>query len=503
MGDASAWAAAGRTEESLWLLEKFVPGSGVNNVAFAFRVDGRLDRDRLAAALRLVVAANDALRTRFRAEDSRLVKAVIPDNDVEVEELLDLSEFASRVFPLDGGPLLRAGLSPDGELVCVVAHHLIFDALSAFLLGEALATAYDSSTVGVHSAPSSVAASGEFWEQHLDGFDPAGLALNIPTRETTDWKLAGSEITYSLRPELSNVIKRLRKDLRAPDAVVLLAAYYVLLASHGAGPDLVVGCPFTTRDESSARAIGFHVNVLPLRAAVDRTTTFRDLTRAVRTVFLAAMDNTTADVGSVLPQVQRSQSWRNPIFRHVFNYVPIGSDLTFQIGGLEASTVHLEARYSKFDLEFFLLAAPDRLRLRAVYSTEVHSAGDVEALLRRYEAILLALDADVDRPIGEIPLWSDLDWSSPEPDVSPVVPAARASADDELVAQFIVLWQQILTRDDVDADSNFFTLGGQSLLAALLTQRAEEIAGVPIALAEFFTHPTPAALAGHARAQGA
>jgi non-ribosomal peptide synthetase component F len=292
------------------------------------------------------------------------------------------------------------------------------------------------------------------------------------------------------------VIKRLRKELRAPDGVILLAAYYVLLAVHGAGPDLVVGCPFTTRDESSARTIGFHVNVLPLRTSAEPTDTFRTLTRTVRNVFLTAMENTAVDVDVVLPQVQRSQSsWRNPIFRHVFNYVPIGSDMAFQIGGIPARPVSLEPKYSKFDLEFFLLASPDRLRLRAVYSTEVHSGPDVAELLRQYEILLLALGSAVDRPLGEVTEWRErFATVAPEP-VSDSVP----SADSELVEQFVALWQQILNRDDLDAESNFFVMGGQSLLAALLTQRAEELAGVPIALADFFTHPTPVALAGHVR----
>ncbi|MET0132793.1 MAG: condensation domain-containing protein [Kibdelosporangium sp.] len=509
MGEASAWCAATGNEESLWLLEKFVPGSGVNNVAFAFNVRGTLRRDVLNSALRYVVGQHPALRTRFRVAESRLVKALVADSDIELEELDVLQEFVARPFPLDGGPLLRGAIQsgPDGDVVCLVAHHLIFDAISAFLLGQALAVAYDA--ILEHGRPPqgvprvSHPATGrpsDFWRNHLAGFDPAGLALNIDTRVSARWTLAGAEATHELGPETAGVIKRLRKELRAPDGVVLLAAYYVLLAAHGAGPDLVVGCPFTTRDESSARAIGFHVNVLPLRTFVDPAATFRTLARAVRNAFLEAMENTAVDVDGVLPQVRRSHaSWRDPIFRHVFNYVPVGSDMTFQIGGAQAAPVPIAAQYSKFDLEFFLLASPDRLRLRAVYSTEVHSADDVAELLGRYEELLLALAADVDRPVSEVRWWMHRPTDVPkDPVVEPAV--VVAPLDDELVGRFVLLWRQILNRDDLGADSNFFASGGQSLLAALLTQRAEETAGVPITLAEFFAHATPAALAGHVRA---
>jgi hypothetical protein len=498
-------------EEALWLLEKFVPGTGVNNIPFAFRVAGTLRRDALLTALRHVASQHRALRTRFRIEESRLVRTTGPVSDLELAELTGvdvrsaLGEFAGRAFPLAGEPLLRAAIrsEPDGDVVCVVAHHLVFDAMSAFTLGEELAAAYDAVHAGREpptrepTGDRAATVRGDYWYDHLAGFDPAWLALDIETRDATTWTLAGAQITHELAPEIANVVARLRKQLRAPDGVVLLAAYYLLLARHGAGPDLVVGCPFTTRDESTARAIGFHVNVLPLRVGVDPATSFRDLTRRVRDVFLEAMDHRAVVVE---PPQERAVSWRNPIFRHVFNYVPIGSDPSFRIGGARADLVPLETTHSKFDLEFFLLASPDRLRLRAVYSTEVHAASDVEALLRRYESLLLAVDLDVDRSLGEFP-----SWGAPAREVPVVVSQpldqllAVSDADGEVVDRLVALWRQVLDREDLDADSNFFTSGGHSLLAAKAAQLTEEATGVPLTLAEFFANQTPRALAGHLR----
>jgi len=486
-------------EQALWLLERCVPGTGVNNVPFAFRVDGTLRRDALLTALRHVVARHPVLRRRFLVADVRLVVSADQSDEVDLEEITGtLAEFAARPFTVDGGPLLRAGIQarPDGDLVCVVAHHLVFDAISAFLLGADLAAAYDAVLAGAAPPPAApaehraAATGGEFWRRHLDGFDPAGLALGIETRDTTTWTLAGAQVTHELTPEIANVVTRLRKQLRAPDGVLLLAAYYLLLARHGAGPDLVVGCPFTTRDESSARAVGFHVSVLPLRVAVDERESFRDLTRRVRDVFLVALDH--RDEQIEVP-ADRPAAWRNPVFRHVFNYVPVGADTAFEIGGAAAELVQLDAAYSKFDLEFFLLASPDGLRLRAVYSTEVHAGPDVAAMLERYEQLLLAVDADADRPIGELPFWGGVAPAAPA--VAPVA----GPADEALVERLVGLWHEVLGRTDLGADANFFDSGGHSLLAAKLAQLAEGATGVPLTLAEFFANPTPRALAAHLR----
>jgi acyl-coenzyme A synthetase/AMP-(fatty) acid ligase len=70
------------------------------------------------------------------------------------------------------------------------------------------------------------------------------------------------------------------------------------------------------------------------------------------------------------------------------------------------------------------------------------------------------------------------------------------AVDDEVVQELMVLWRQLLGRDDVTAQTNFFTSGGHSLLGAQLLQQVEENMGVTVKLADLFTAPTPAALAG-------
>jgi acyl carrier protein len=79
-------------------------------------------------------------------------------------------------------------------------------------------------------------------------------------------------------------------------------------------------------------------------------------------------------------------------------------------------------------------------------------------------------------------------------------PAAQGPGEsDELTAGLVGLWREVLRRDDLTAQSNFFTSGGQSLTAAMLMQRIEEDLGPRLELAELFTRPTPAELADFLR----
>lgn len=401
-----------RKEEALWLLEELVPGLGVNNIPAAFRADGRLAPDSLKRALAEVVRVQPTLRTVFTGRDGTLSKTVLDTLDVDVEEfpssedgLADaLTAFAAKPFDLDGRPLLRAGLFhlEADDVFCVVAHHLVYDAVSAGIVIAGMTDARPTPpAVPDTPGPEVTSAATRFWREHLRGFDAGGLELWSGKPEPVRPTLVGGTVTH----ELPAAVRALPKQLRAPEAVVLLAAYYLLLASHGAGPDLVVGSPVNLRAPNAPGAIGYHVNTMPLRLRVDPAETFRDLVRRTREVFFASLTHSSTPVEELLPEMSRAgSSWRGSVFRHVFNYLPeSGAELVFE--GTRLHPVPAEVGFSKHDLEFFFQSARDGIRIRAVYYTEVLDRADVVAMVERYDELLRTVGELPDRPVGEIAVW--------------------------------------------------------------------------------------------------
>src|SRR5262249_54835312 len=51
------------SQNTLWFVDQLQPGETTYNVAFAFRLDGELNADALAAALASIVVRHEALRT--------------------------------------------------------------------------------------------------------------------------------------------------------------------------------------------------------------------------------------------------------------------------------------------------------------------------------------------------------------------------------------------------------------------------------------------------------
>ncbi|MGW5743126.1 condensation domain-containing protein [Amycolatopsis sp. NPDC003861] len=420
---------ATRKEEGLWLLERLVPGEGVNNVpGVALRVAGRLDRAVLQEAVAQLVRRYDALRTVFHAGDTRLTKSVLASFPLRLEGAegteveAGLRELITRPFTLDGSPLLRVGLyhGPEHDSVGVAVHHLIFDGTSMSIFLEELAAAYDAVLAGdlpdagppvplwpeSEPKPESLA----FWREHLRDFDAGGPGLWCGGQESAQPTLRGEQLVRPFSAAAKDVVTALQKELKAPDVVMLLAAYYLLLHAHGAGPDLAVGFPVNVRSQQAQRAIGYHVNIVPLRVRIDPAETFRLFSRRVRDLFFEAIAHADVPMDVLLPEVERAgSSWRTTMFRHVFNYLPFGGRAATSLGGAPAEVVEIDPGHSKFDLEFVILPSAEESRVKAVYGAEVLDRGEVELLLERYDALLVAAASAPDRPLRELDGWGATD----------------------------------------------------------------------------------------------
>lgn len=427
---------ANSKENALWLLERLAPEEGVNNLGFSLHVNGRLRLDALKESLTAVINRHAIFRTAFIATDAQLVKRPRPAGELSVEiERLELprddpgpglSRFIARPFALDGGALLRTGLAatPDGDVFCVGVHHLVFDGASIVIFIRELVAAYEAVAAGRPLPPAVTSDAAEegaahepgpsqadlaYWREQLRGFAPdtSGPWWGLPWAQRSS--LSGRVADYTLTGEALTAIARLRREVRAPVTTVLLAAYFALLASHGAGSDLVVSSPLDRRGGELPTAIGYQAAAVPLRLRVDLTEGFRPLARRARDVFLAAMAHTSGSADDLLAELPRAKSsWQNPLYRHMFNCFPESGPAEMTIDGMTARLAAVGSGLSMFDLQLFAVTtSPEKLRLG--YRDEVLGPADVEAFFRRFEALLIAVDQDTDRPVGEVAGWSEQD----------------------------------------------------------------------------------------------
>ncbi|WP_327404908.1 amino acid adenylation domain-containing protein [Streptomyces sp. NBC_01288] len=433
-GTAQAEARASVKQEALWLLDRMVPDGVPNNLAFAFRTDGRLLSAAVGDALTTLIQRHESLRTVYRAEGAALVRTVL-SRAVRAPEVTriasaggvpeeELAPFVAEPFAFAGEPLIRAAVlsGEHADVLCFVVHHLVFDATSIPVFVEEFAAAYTALAAG-RPVPSDLAAvvpalqdppvtaeSERYWDERLAGLVARPADLWCGRSDVSAPTLAGDRLLRALPEPVIAAVRRIQRTVRAPQTAVLLAAYLLLLDAHGAGPDLVVGVPASTRPRTDPQAIGYHVNVLPLRTRVDRDETVRDFVRRVRDLYFDALVHADVPVDELTRRAGRSgDSWRTMLFQHAFNHVEGLGIPAFALDGLKAEPLHLENGSAKFDLEMFVMSAPDAVRIRAVYRTELFDRDDVDLMLDRYERLLTALDADPGATVGSLRAWSDRD----------------------------------------------------------------------------------------------
>jgi amino acid adenylation domain-containing protein len=416
-----------RKEEALWLFQRLAPECAVDNLAFAVSTSAAVDPARLRAAVGELARRHPVLRTVFPARHGRPLRRVldadtltlpVADLEVTADRLADaLTGLARRPFDLVAQlPFRMARVAVRGgpTVLCLVVHHIAFDARSAGIALPELATIYSELPGGAghpvaaeadHRAAPPSATGLQYWTEALAGIDPQAQPLPRARPEPPAPTFAADRLRRQLGAAGRVALETLRRQSRATDTMVLLAAYLALLARHGAGPDLVVAVPADARGPDAARQVGFHVNTLPLRVPVDLGATFRQLAAEVRARLVAGMAHADVSFESLLGELGlETMTWRAPLFRHMFNV--ISASTIVAPGPLpDAAWVTVESRLSRHDLQFLVLRWPGRVAIDAVYSTEIHDEAYVRALLDRFEVLLCAAAADPDRPVGDLDLW--------------------------------------------------------------------------------------------------
>jgi hypothetical protein len=147
-------------------------------------------------------------------------------------------------------------------------------------------------------------------------------------------------------------------------------------------------------------------------------------------------------------------------------------------------------------------AAPGDVRLVAYYvadgaaTPEAELRAFVRAKLPEYMAPqhLVALESLPLTPNGKIDRKA-----LPALDVAATsAPAADYVAPtSDLERTIAALWQEVLGREQVGVDDNFFDIGGHSLLVVRMHRQLQQAVSVPVALTDLFRFPTIRTLVAH------
>ncbi|MFY0567371.1 amino acid adenylation domain-containing protein [Archangium lansingense] len=434
-------APASFSQERMWFLDQWNPGSALFNMPVAVRLTGTLHLEALERGLQELVSRHEPLRTTILEKEGSPLQLIAPSVEVPLS-LVDLQEHpeadreaqawkhmsaeAQRPFELSKGPLLRTvlyRLSPREHLLLFNLHHAIADGWSMGVLVRELATLYPAFVEG---RPSPLPAlplqyaeyagwqrewlRGEvlesqlaFWRSKLD----PNAVLELPGDKTRPAALSSQGVRQSLvlSPELTQALKTLAQREGKTLFAVLLAGFQLLLQRYTGQTDLTVGTLVAGRERAELEGlIGLFINTLALRTSLAGDPTFRELLSRAFETAREAQAHQDVPFEKLVEDLKPERSSRHlPLFQVMINLqnAPLPP---LQSPDLRMEVVPVHTGTTKHDLTLYATELAEGLRLSAEYSTDLFEAPTMLRLLGHLRSLLAAAVEDPNRNISDLPM---------------------------------------------------------------------------------------------------
>ena len=494
---------ASHAQQRLWLVAQMEPDSSAYHMVGAFALEGDLDRAALLAALELIVARHEALRTRFYEHAGQLCQRIDPPGPLALEER-DLrgepqsvqalaDAHAARAFDLIEGPLLRVQLLRLDEQrwrLQIVCHHIVSDGWSIGVFAEELGRAYAALRLGqapqLAELPIQYAdyaqwqrawlEAGErerqlgYWRERLGTEQPV---LALPYKLDASGQRHAQRQAIEVPQALAERLRQLAQGEGATLFMLLLAAFQLLLARYSNQRDIRVGVPVANRQRAeTAPLVGFFVNTQVLRAEFDAGMSFRQLLADVRRHALDAQDQQDLPFDQLVEALAPERSLgQTPLFQVLFNHQK--RDLgALQLPGLRLEPLAQGVPHALFDLALDSHEdSAGKLRLTLTWAQERLIDAQMQQMTAHLLGLLEQVSAAPDQPLVRLELLNAQDQSRLAEWNTPRQGFDGARLLPELIAE------QARLRPDAIA----LVHGGERISFSELDARANQLANLLVA----------------------
>ncbi|WP_027584205.1 non-ribosomal peptide synthetase [Bradyrhizobium sp. Ai1a-2] len=421
-----------RVQEHLWFLSQLDPSARNYIIQGGLRIKGIIDLAAFNRAWTDVVHSHQALSARFIDEDGPVQLFDAPQSATlelddashltaqEAEELiaeLRRTELSGS-FDLSQGHLFRARMirfGTDNHLILITTHEIIIDAWSISVLLRDLRRRYvdgasllpenrvSLSTYAVwekqHATPEALASQGSYWRRQI-GADPPVLSLGTERARPQTNSCRGASHAVLLGSELSNQVREFARRHRCTTSTTLLACFKLMLRMYSGQDDIIVGIPHVVRDQpGSADIVGFFLNMLPIRTAINGGQSFAVHALHVQGLVSDAIANSAYPFGWMVRDTRLyREAGRSPVFQVMFNMYSEAADPLRQ-HELDLTFREYDTGYVKFDLTLYAQEQGEEIALQLAYSEDIFSS---DLIVRMADNLRGLIAACVENPLAPI-----------------------------------------------------------------------------------------------------
>ncbi len=484
---------------------------------------------------------------RFLVSDSQVPDALrAPAQRTADQAILDRE--GRTEFSLTAGPLFRVRilkLESERHWLAITLSHGIVDGWSTGLFLEQLQQAYEQCVAGTHDeidetsilqfsdyteTEQTLLASPErnrrtaWWREYLQGvWAPLSLPRDIEGTDVSEGDVrAGLEVT-SLAPDVALSVRRFARECQTTQFAVFGALFQALLLRYSGQKDVLFLTPHANRAGNAETIMGPLADPICLTGHIGPETTFRELVTRFGQQSMDAMENA-LPLNLVTSMVDmRMAGGYHPLSQIIFFYQrAFVHDMEWK--GLRVQSLPDAPSVTGSEWQLGIVERAGVVFLEFLYDATLYSRETIQTVGHHFGCLLTRAIAEPEKALSKIQILTAQELAGaagdeftlpviqrllPRENVTvPITVAAGAAAQiEEKVAavasppvsqaEFDILriWRKLFKIEDLDAESNFFDLGGHSLLLARLQIAIKKEFNVQLTAADVFRQPTIATLA--------
>ncbi|WHY56138.1 non-ribosomal peptide synthetase [Peribacillus simplex] len=503
---------ASPSQQNMYTLCNIVEGTHYN-IPLLYELKGIVNEDRLYNAFEKLVGRHEALRTTFELKGESVRQVIHETVNLDFETLnirrpvFEVAKENIKVFSLKDGPLFRGRLIYDDEnqkqYLFLDLHHIICDGVTVNILMEDLFALLEGKHLETkllqyrdYSEWQNTRLNANQLKLHKEYYSELfrdGIPkLNLKTDFTRPMypTFTGDTIPFTISSKLAGEIKAIATETGTTMFMVLLAAFNVFLARHANEDDLVVGTPFTGRENPDSNDIaGMFVNTLPVRSQPSGHKLFKDYLLEIKSFIFSSIEHSDYQFEQMVQdlEIDRNAGY-NPIFTTMFAMQNF-EVRSFKNNSLEGIKQPLYTDCSHFDMLLYAYEEENDVRFEWEYSTDLFKESTIKRYITQFTQLLTNISSHVNENISTLSFLTSEDkeiilnhFNNTETDYP---------AHSNIVELFAELWKEkpnktILMKDGIGMTAKELDEHSDSVAQYLLSRGVKEEQPVGIMMEKSF-----------------
>jgi len=522
---------ANSNQRRLYFLEKLKPNTSIYNVPISLNFSGEVNEDFLEDSINIIISRHDVLRTSFTMIGRNIVQIIHPQKDanlsiVDYEKNKDnyqINDFISKIthsiFDLKKGPLYKFYLLklPNKEKkLFIVLHHIITDGWSNNILINELIKVYNSKVNNSHlelpklnktySEILEVQNSNinnniykiKYWKENLKYLDDnyAYLPYDYNNYVNNDLNPAGDNIKLMISKTQFFKIKEICNTEKITINTFMFALLNALLYIISFKREILVGIVVSGRNNMEVENhMGSFINSLPIRTVLKNSLTFLDALKIVKTNIEEAIEHQEIPFEKIVEELKPTRIYNhNPLFQIMYSFNEYNtSNLKINENPVQVK-IH-RTKTAKFDLNFDFEIIDNKIVGNIEYNSNLYTKNRILYLKDLFNQLLELVTDNLDLQLSSLHNLIPKNLYSQQSNSNTNKKVEKGSSNfigprDNIEIEVQKIWSEILDENVISVHTNFFEMGGNSLLVLHMINKIYNKLNIEIPVVELLENPT-------------